>query len=199
MKSLRTRPWMGLRMNDSWSPMPPREGDDCNAGWRGPPGFEEFFRHYAPMVRRFLIWREAESSILDDTVQMTMMSAYRYWERVRTMDPPTGWLFKVAGQRLHDARQALHRERLSVDADLADSHLVHPDPTPLCDQRMDILTAVHKLPPRQQEALALRTQFGLPYKDIAEIMGIAPATVRAHVHQAHETLRAILGQEGGGT
>lgn len=171
--------------------------DGGGAAWRGPPGFEEFFRHYAPMVRRYLLWREAESSILDDAVQMTMMSAYRYWERVQTMDPPTGWLFKVAGQRLHDAREALHRERASLDTDRAARRMVQPDPAPASDERLDVLTAVRKLPPRQQEALALREQFGFPYKDIAAVMGVAPATARAHVHQAHETLRTLLGEEGG--
>lgn len=181
-------------MSESGRSPLPAIGD--RSGWRGPPGFEEFFRHYAPVVRRYLLWREAESSVLDDAVQLTMMSAYRYWERVRTMDPPTGWLFKVAGQRLQDAREALRRERLSLDADDVARRLVQPDPAPVSDQRLDVLTAVRKLPPRQQEALALREQFGLPYREIAEVMGVASGTARAHVHQAHEALRTLLGEEG---
>ncbi|WP_329537838.1 hypothetical protein OG568_57060 (plasmid) [Streptomyces sp. NBC_01450] len=48
----------------------------------GPAGFEEFFRHYEPMVRRHLIWQEAEPGILDDAAQLTMVSAFRYWDRV---------------------------------------------------------------------------------------------------------------------
>jgi DNA-directed RNA polymerase specialized sigma24 family protein len=48
-------------------------------GWAG---FEEFFRHYEPMVRRHLIRQEAEPGILDDAAQLTMVSAFRYWDRV---------------------------------------------------------------------------------------------------------------------
>lgn len=163
---------------------------------REPAGFEEFFRHYAPVVRRYLLWREAETAVLDDAVQLTMMSAYRYWDRVQQMDPPNGWLFKVAAQRLQDVRQVAHRQRMLQDAVRKAGLPADADPTRVSDQRLDLLAAVRKLPPRQQEALALREQFGLPYKDIAEVMGVAPGTVRAHIHQAHQTLRTLLGEEG---
>lgn len=171
---------------------------DGESSWRGPEGFEEFFHQYQPMVRRYLVWREAEASVLDDAVQMTMMSAYRHWDRIRRFDPPTGWLFKIAGQRLQDARQVWFRERTqSLEAfEGARPRLVQADPAPATDRRLDILDAVRKLPARQQEALALRVQFGFPYKDIATIMGIAPGTARAHIHQAHQTLRVLLGAEG---
>ncbi|SDM79280.1 RNA polymerase sigma factor [Actinacidiphila guanduensis] len=173
-----------------------RRAELDGSGHRGeePAGFEEFFRHYAPVVRRYLLWREAETAVLDDTVQLTMMSAYRYWERVQYMDPPTGWLFKVAGQRLQDVRQSDQRQRMVQDAVRKAAPAACPDPMVVSDQRLDVLAAVRKLPPRQQEALALREQFGLRYKDIAEVMGVAPATVRAHIHQAHQTLRMLLGE-----
>jgi RNA polymerase sigma-70 factor (ECF subfamily) len=176
------------------TPPPGRQPAEGTAQY-GPAGFEEFFRHYAPMVHRYLIWQEAEPSILDDAVQMTMVSAFRYWGRVSQLDPPTGWLFKVAGQRLQDARDANRRNGILVGADALHSKAAHPDPITACDHRLDILAAIRKLPRRQQEAVALREQFGLPYKEIAEIMGASPATVRAHVHQARKTLEAMLGDE----
>ncbi|MFJ4713486.1 RNA polymerase sigma factor [Streptomyces sp. NPDC088785] len=161
----------------------------------GPPGFEEFFREYWPMVRRYLVWLEAELSVLDDAAQMTMVSAYTYWGRVSRMDQPRGWLFKVAGQRLQDARAARRRNGVPTDAETLHAQLGLPDPIAASDQRLDILAAIRKLPRRQQEAVALREQFGLPYKEIAQIMGAAPATVRAHVHQARRTLKEMLGDE----
>ncbi|MFJ9634862.1 RNA polymerase sigma factor [Streptomyces sp. NPDC101175] len=165
----------------------------------GPAGFEEFFRHYEPMVRRYLIWQEAEPGILDDAAQLTMVSAFQYWDRVGLMDPPTGWLFKVARQRLQDVRESHRRNGILLGADALHDTAAQSDPITICDQRLDILAAIRKLPHRQQEAVALRVQFRLPYKEIAEIMGASPATVRAHVHQAHKTLEAMLGddKEGG--
>ncbi|WP_443075519.1 RNA polymerase sigma factor [Streptomyces sp. NBC_01483] len=113
--------------------------------------------------------------------------------------PPTGWLFKVARQRLQDARESHTRNGILIGADALHDTTADPDPITTCDQWLDILAAISKLPPRQQEAVALGQQFGLPYKEIAEIMGASPATVRAHVHQAHRTLEAMPGddKEGG--
>ncbi|MEU8140225.1 RNA polymerase sigma factor [Streptodolium elevatio] len=170
------------------------QGTDTEHAY-GPPGFEEFFRYYAPMVHRYLIWQEAESSILDDTVQATMLSAYRYWGRVSELDPPTGWLFKVARQRLQDARAAHRRNGVLLGSDALNRTIADADHILACDQRLDILAAIRKLPRRQREAVALREQFGLPYKEIAAVMGASPATVRAHVHQARRTLEAMLGDE----
>lgn len=170
-----------------------------SAAQYGPAGFEEFFRHYEPMVRRYLIWQEAEPGILDDAAQLAMVSAFRYWDRVGQMNPPTGWLFKVARQRLQDARESHRRNGILVGAEALRDRTEYSDPITTCEQRIDILAAIRKLPQRQQEAVALREQFGLPYKEIAEIMGASPATVRAHIHQARKTLEAILGddKEGG--
>ncbi|MEU3295762.1 sigma-70 family RNA polymerase sigma factor [Streptomyces longwoodensis] len=178
---------------------PPGPHPAASTAQYGPAGFEEFFRHYEPMVRRYLIWQEADPGILDDAAQLTMVSAFRYWDRVGQMDPPTGWLFKVARQRLQDARESRRRNGILLGADALHDTTAHPDPITTCDQRLDILAAVSKLPRRQQEAVALREQFGLPYKEIAAIMGASPATVRAHVYQARKTLEAMLGDdmEGG--
>lgn len=176
----------------------PGPGPDRDLG-PGPPGFEEFYRQHAPMVRKYLLWREAECSILDDAVQQTMVKAFRYWERVGAMDDPKGWLFMVAGQQLYDARQSYRRHGVPTDAATLRSRLVQPDPILAADQRMEILPAIRKLPARQQEALVLRCQFGLAYKEIAPIMGVSPATARAHVHQAKRTLTEILADTQEGT
>jgi len=61
--------------------------------------FTRFFVCWEPQVRRYLIWLEGDSSVIDDAAQETMLSAYRYWKKVSELEQPRGWLFKVAGQR----------------------------------------------------------------------------------------------------
>ncbi|MFE0173340.1 RNA polymerase sigma factor [Streptomyces sp. NPDC059002] len=163
---------------------------------QGPPGFERFFKTYHPTVCRYLLWREAEHSVLEDAAQLTMLSAYRYWERVGAMSDPRGWLFKVASQRLDDARQARNRQGLLLDAATLRDRVAAQDEIAACDLRLDIIHAVRKLPARQQEALAMRLQFCMEYEDIAQAMETTPATVRSHVHAGRKTLRAILGDGG---
>ncbi|MFF4427439.1 RNA polymerase sigma factor [Streptomyces sp. NPDC001549] len=160
----------------------------------GPPaGFEAFFRHFEPMICRYLIWREADRNIVEDAAQLTLLSAYRYWEKVGDMADPRGWLFRVAGQRLEDARQDRERGGILTDPQLLRSGDANEDHLAACEQHLDIVTAVRKLPPRQQEALALRVQGGFGFREIAQTMGCAEGTARGHVHQARTTLAAILG------
>lgn len=157
-----------------------------------PEGFEEFFRHYEPMICRYLTWREAERSLVEEAAQLTLISALRYWGKVGGMTDPRGWLFLVAGQRLEDVRHDRMRMGIPTDPHSLRHAPVDNDQLSDCDQRMDIVAAVRKLPPRQQEALALRVQSGFSYQEIATSMGCAPATVRGHVHEARKSLATML-------
>ena len=181
-------------MTSSGQPPPPGPTPQVAAG------FEEFFRHYEPMVCRYLIWREADPSTVEDAAQETMLSAFRYWERVGGMADPRGWLFRVAGQRLEDVRQKRERAGVLTDPLAMQSSGSGQDQLAAAERFLDVTTAAQKLPRRQQEALALRIQCGLDFREIAQVMGCAEATARGHVHQARNTLAAMLGDttEGGG-
>ncbi len=61
----------------------------------------------------------------------------------------------------------------------------------------DVWSAVADLPPRQRAVVALRYLEDRPLDEIAEILGVAPATARVHLHRAHEKLRLTLGDAGG--
>jgi RNA polymerase sigma factor (sigma-70 family) len=61
------------------------------------------------------------------------------------------------------------------------------------DGRHDaVRAAIARLPERQRLALFLRYYADLDYASIAETLGIAPGTVAAALHAAHETLRQTL-------
>jgi DNA-directed RNA polymerase specialized sigma24 family protein len=52
-----------------------------------------------------------------------------------------------------------------------------------------LAAAVRALPPRQREVVVLRVFFGLDTSAAAQLLGIAPGTVGAHLHRALGTLR----------
>ncbi len=164
----------------------------------GSEDFSRFFAHWEPQVRRYLIWLEGDLSVIDDAAQETMISAFRYWEKVAYHPQPRAWLFKVAGQRLHDAQEARHRAGVSTDP----SQL--PDRAPagdndafgLWDDRLTILDAVRKLPRQQAIATALQCQHDLPLAEIAEVMSISTGSVKTHLHHARKTLKLLLDENG---
>ncbi|MEV8528800.1 sigma-70 family RNA polymerase sigma factor [Streptomyces sp. NPDC052000] len=167
------------------------------------PGSEEFsrfFAHWEPQVRRYLIWLDGDISVIDDATQETMISAFRYWERVSNHPQPRAWLFKVAGQRLCDAQVARRRAGFSTDpSELPDGAMSGAkDAFAVWDDRLAILDAVRKLPQQQAIAIALQCQHDLPLGEIAAVMGISAGSVKTHLHLARKTLKLLLGENEGG-
>jgi len=63
------------------------------------------------------------------------------------------------------------------------------------DPDIDLQRAIRVLPPRQREAVDLYYFVDLDVAAIAEVMGCAPGTVRATLHQARAALRAQIGDD----
>jgi DNA-directed RNA polymerase specialized sigma24 family protein len=55
-----------------------------------------------------------------------------------------------------------------------------------------LLAALRRLPVRQREVVALRCFLDLDTAATAEVLGIAPGTVTAHLSRAVATLRGLL-------
>lgn len=52
--------------------------------------------------------------------------------------------------------------------------------------------ALQEIPPRQREALYLKTHQGMAYREIAGIMNVSPQVARNYVSEAFRRLRAVL-------
>lgn len=160
--------------------------------WGVPEGFREFFRTYEPRVRKFLRWYGAERCHEDDVVQLTMQEALRHFKKVRDLDQPQYWLFKVARQRL---------ARL-VDDQGRHGWPTRPEDLPhqeFHDRRYDLVeaqdspvfAALAELSPVQREAVLLHA-FGVTHQEIAELQNIRVSSARSRVSRGHEHLRSLL-------
>jgi RNA polymerase sigma factor (sigma-70 family) len=56
----------------------------------------------------------------------------------------------------------------------------------------DLLAALRRLPARQREVVTLRLLLDMDTETTARVLGIAPGTVGAHLHQAVAKLRAAI-------
>jgi RNA polymerase sigma-70 factor, ECF subfamily len=102
----------------------------------------------------------------------------------------------------HMARNFAFSERRRTDARERSDSVFHRtprhNPTPEDDYRNEELRlaieqAVAALPERRREVFVLHAMHGLPYKEIAEILGISPQTVANQLSSALRTLRGQLG------
>lgn len=63
------------------------------------------------------------------------------------------------------------------------------------EEYSEVLAAVAKLPPRRREAIVLRYWLDLSEREIAEVMGISPGTVKSNVSRGLAALAGVLGEK----
>ena len=111
----------------------------------------------------------------------------------------TTWLHVVA---VNSARSTYRRMRnQAVAADPTDSPLMHqPDPrttSVIAGTRLDLLEAVDTLErehPQLVEPLLLRDVYGLPYDEIATLVGAPLGTIKAQIHHGRRLVRPMLAE-----
>ena len=139
--------------------------------------FDELFRRrYEPMVRVafLLVGSRAEA---EDVVQDAFARVELRWGR---MDNPEGYLHRCVVNRSHDT---LRRRRLEQRF----GRLRRDETSELqADELGDALAA---LPPKRRAAVVLRYYAGLREREIAEVLGVRPGTVKSMLHRALAQLR----------
>jgi RNA polymerase sigma-70 factor (sigma-E family) len=131
-------------------------------------------------------WHRAE-----DTVQRALTKLYLAWKRLDHTDAIDAYVRTIVVRVLADeSRLARYRrERLGG---------AMPEPVPTLDQsgradeRVAILAALRRVPPRQRAALVLRYWEGLSVEQAAYVLGCSPGTVKSQTSRGLETLRRLL-------
>jgi len=125
----------------------------------------------------------------DDVVQEALVRAWRRWS---TYDPnrgePLAWLLAIVADQ---GRRRRVRRRGDVtplrEGDLALAVVQPAD--------LDLERAIGRLPSRLRTAIDLYYFVDLNIATVAEVMGCAPGTVKATLHQARARLRVLMGDD----
>jgi len=141
------------------------------------------------LCARFLPYREDAEEACQDTLLAVCrgIAGFRAESSFRT------WLYRLAANRARSTYQVLRR-RSGMEAGgvpLPD----HADPrrtSVVAGTRLDLLDALQTLAPEHAEAAALRDVLGLPYAEIATLLGVPEGTVKSRIHEARRRLRQRL-------
>lgn len=172
------------------------------------PGFAEEALPLLPEVYRFALrlvgGKEADA---EDLAQETFLLAYRSWESFTQGTNCRAWLFTIcrnvhlgrerrAGRRPREvsaeetgpAQEAFALRQAWDDSDARDPEqdLFHG----LVDG--EVVRAIDALPEPFREVVVLSDVEGLPQAEIAEILGIAPGTVKSRLFRARRALHDSL-------
>jgi RNA polymerase sigma-70 factor (ECF subfamily) len=172
------------------------------------PSFEEIFQSYRSMVFNLLyrILGDREEAL--DVSQEVFLSIYRKMNRFRGESALKTWIYRIALNRASNRCRWWNRLRrrgtLSLDehlskesgqafSDSLKSSAATPEQEMLIrEKRLCIERSLSLLPVQQRVAVVMRDIEGLPYEEIASLLGVSVGTVKSRIARGREELKHRL-------
>jgi DNA-directed RNA polymerase specialized sigma24 family protein len=139
--------------------------------------FTAFVEAHEPRLRRALV--AAVGVAAPDALADAFAYAWEHWRRVRRMDNPAGYVYRVARSRA--------RPRKVPPA------LPPVDAARMPDVEPGLPAALAALPERQRVAVLLVHGFGWTHAEVGALLGVSESTVRNHLARGLDHLRRELG------
>lgn len=155
--------------------------------------YENFVRAHLPRLLRYATMLTGEREQAADLVQDVLVKVYRRWSRISDADHPDRYVLRMVTNDYLSWRHSRSARLIAVGDP--------PDGVALDDfasehaAREDMWQRLARLPRRQRAVVVLRYYEQLADSDIADLLGCAQATVRAHAFKALTTLRHGLTTE----
>ena len=139
-----------------------------------------------------------------DIFQETFLRVHRNAARYRSIARFSTWIYTIARNAAVDhARKAKHRRHASLeDSRTEDGPRLGnkiagdealPDRSVTAGRlKVDLVSAIESLPDDQREVFLLREYHGMPFHEIAEVVGAKVGTVKSRMRYALESLRNNL-------
>ncbi|TCC19591.1 SigE family RNA polymerase sigma factor [Kribbella speibonae] len=129
----------------------------------------------------------------EDLVQTVLARAHRKWERISGLDRPEAYLRTMVVNEFLSWRRLLKNNEVLLAEPI--ERPAHDDLGLRQAQRDATWQLLARLPRKQRAVLVLRYYEDLPDAEIAEVLGVAAATVRSNAARALATLREHLTAE----
>jgi len=153
--------------------------------------FAEFYRGARDECLRTVLVSVGDRDAAQELVDEAFARACASWRKVSRHPAPAAWVVRTALNanisRWRRRRREVAVPDLGTVADVPAAHGAADSPV---DPR--IMAALLRLPARQRQVVALRLFLDLDTGRTAEVLGIAPGTVGAHLARATATLRGEL-------
>lgn len=141
--------------------------------------FESLFvAHYAA-VWRVLYRTCGDREEADDLAQETFLKLHRSPQLWTAPEPAArAWLYRVATNLAYNALRARRRRvrREEATAGFPDTDVAASDWAAAADARAAVRATLARLPERTAQLLLLREE-GLSYRELADVIGVAPGSI----------------------
>ncbi len=148
-----------------------------------------------PLVRRWSLVRLADEADADDLTQEVMIQVIRRLKSFRGESLFTTWLYQLTRNAAVDksrasVRRSRARERMAAELPAYAAVAPEVDESLRRQEQHALLRPFFdELPERQRAVFDLVELQDRPTKEVAEMLGIEPVSVRANLFKARRTLR----------
>ena len=153
--------------------------------------FSEFYRVSKDECLFTVLVSVGDQDTAEDLVAEAFARAWASWRRVSRHPAPAAWVVRTAlNANISRWRRRRREVSLPDPGTVTDLPAVSQESGSPVDPR--IMAALMRLPARQRQVVALRLFLDLDTRRTAEVLGIAPGTVQAHLGRAVAALRDDL-------
>ncbi len=167
--------------------------------------FEALVEHFKIPVLNFVYRQVGNLEDAEDIAQHVFVQVYKNAEKYEPTAKFTTWLFTIARnlclnefrRRTRHPVQSL-QETYSEDPEAEPFQYADPgakSPSTVSSEKelqQAILAAIHRLPENQRTAVLLCRYEGMPYEEIAKILGASVSATKSLLHRAREALKKDL-------
>lgn len=155
--------------------------------------FRELFRRYAGLLLALLSNHLAVREDAADLVQQTFLQLHRArhdFDPARKLRP---WLVTIAmNLRREQARRRARRPEMLARTDAPLERPSEASDADGLESALALRQAVARLPEEQREVIELHWFTGLPFEEVAKIIGISLPATRVRAHRGYVRLRKAL-------
>lgn len=149
--------------------------------------FEAWYSREHDRMITTLALSTGDLELAKEGVDEACSRALERWKRVSVLESPSGWVYRVAMN---------HTRRVARRRSFEQRFFQKPTPMPdLPSPAGEVWQLVESLSPRQREVVMLRHVAELSENEIGVVLGISRGTVSSTLHDAHQRLGRLLGEE----
>jgi len=155
---------------------------------------ERLYREHGDRIYGLCLRMSGDRVRATELAQDVFVRAWEQLDRLRPDSDTGAWLWRLATNVVLNAMRS-ERRRLARVAPVAEPGLLERAQlgTPLPVRRLSLDAAMARLPDRAREVFVLHDVEGFAGPEIAQMLGVAEGTVRAHLHRARTLMREALG------
>jgi RNA polymerase sigma factor (sigma-70 family) len=152
------------------------------------PSFEGFFEAEYTHLCEALYLLTGDPFEAEEVAQEAMTRVLERWDRIRSMDSPTGYLYRTAmNLDRHRVRRIAVRARRVFGSEPFQDH------SSTVGDQQDVRRALAKISAREREALVLVDWLQMNAEEAGKVLGIKASSVRVRLHRGRASLREHLG------